>query len=283
MNHGGHRGPQGGLRHHFAPYSRTLIALLGTFDRETRRYNGRNGSDLPQPGRASRVTHRNVFRSGCKPILRRSGGSQPLRCAWVRPGQRCRCRVRSLPERRQRGEGRVCHRAEAATRRRMQAAYEAFAQAASLVPHNVEYLTARELTRQKFVFDDLIKATPLSSRGHQTEALASFRSALELDPKNDFAQQRIRDVAGEWAPAAPTAPRVVQYAGVLTVEPDPVRRAFTIAAIGTTFTQVARAFGLSITFDDRSCLVRFNSTLTMWTSTTPCRRPPPLLTRSGPL
>ncbi len=136
-------------------------------------------------------------------------------------------------------------------RRRMQAAYEAFAQAASLVPQNVEYVTARELVREQLVSDDLRQGNAALSQGHQTEAMASFRSALELDPKNDFAQQRMRDVAGEWAPAASTVPQVVQYAGVLRVEPDAERASFHYRGNGNDLvTQVARAFGLSVTFDD---------------------------------
>jgi general secretion pathway protein D len=133
----------------------------------------------------------------------------------------------------------------------MQEAFEAFDRAAQLVPQNVEYVTARELVRQQLVFDDLQQGDADLSQDRQTEALASFRGALQLDPKNDFAQQRIRDVAGEWAPAASAAPRILQDAGVPRVEPDPLRASFHYRGNGNDLlTQVCRTFGLTVTFDE---------------------------------
>ncbi len=133
----------------------------------------------------------------------------------------------------------------------MQDAFAAFEKAAHLVPQSVDYVTARELVRQQLVFDDVQHGNAALSQGNQTEALASFRSALELDPKNDFAQQRIRDVAKEWAPPASTAPRVIKDGGVLRVEPDAVRGSFHYRGNGTDLlTQVARAFGITAVFDE---------------------------------
>ena len=37
-------------------------------------------------------------------------------------------------------------------------------------------------------------------QGRQIEALAEFRTALHLDPQNEFARQRLTDAMGEWAP-----------------------------------------------------------------------------------
>ena len=135
--------------------------------------------------------------------------------------------------------------------KRLQESYEAFNKAAHLVPQNVEYVTARELARQQLISDDLQQGNAALSQGRQTEALAAFRGALQLDPQNDFAQQRIRDVAQEWAPTASTAPRVLKDVGVLRVEPDPVRASFHYRGNGNDLlTQVARAFGISVTFDE---------------------------------
>ena len=135
--------------------------------------------------------------------------------------------------------------------RHMQEALEAFDKAAQLDPHNVNYVTARELARQQLVFDDLQRGNEAISQGRQTEASADFRSALQLDPKNDFAQQRLRDVVGEWTPQASSAPRVLEDAGELRVQPDALKGSFHYRGNGTDLlTQVARAFGIAAVFDE---------------------------------
>jgi general secretion pathway protein D len=133
----------------------------------------------------------------------------------------------------------------------MQEAFEAFDRAAHLVPQNVSYVTAREMAREQLVFDEVQQGNVALSQGRQTEALADFRGALELDPKNDFAQQQLRQVSGEWAPAAPSAARIVQATGELKVEPDPLKGSFHYRGNGTDLiNQISHAFGVSVTFDE---------------------------------
>src|ERR1035441_1079216 len=76
-----------------------------------------------------------------------------------------------------------------------QAFYE-FEEASRLVPQNVEYLTAREMTRQHLAGMHLQRGNSDLLDGRQVEALAEFRTALNLDPQNEFAQQRISDALG---------------------------------------------------------------------------------------
>jgi hypothetical protein len=63
-----------------------------------------------------------------------------------------------------------------------------FETAARLAPRNVDYVTAREMTRQQIVFDHLERGNAEMLKGRQIEALAAFRSALRLDPQNEVAQ-----------------------------------------------------------------------------------------------
>jgi len=135
--------------------------------------------------------------------------------------------------------------------RHLNEAFTAFEKAANLAPRNVDYATAREMIRQQLVFDHLQQGNAALEQGRQTEALANFRNALELDPKNEFAQQRLRDVAQEWAPAASSTPKVLENAGELRVIPDNVRASFHYRGNSTDLlAQVARAFGLSATLDE---------------------------------
>src|ERR1039458_9534160 len=99
-----------------------------------------------------------------------------------------------------------------------QAFYE-FEEASRLVPQNVEYLTAREITRQHLAGLHLERGNSDLLAGRQVEALAEFRTALNLDPKNEFAEQRISDALGPAPVHTASPPQVVASADALTVKP----------------------------------------------------------------
>ena len=75
----------------------------------------------------------------------------------------------------------------------LNAAFEKFALAAELAPHNVEYLTARELTRQQLVMQALKHGNQAMLDHDEIVAMADFRRALEFDSTNEYALQRLRD------------------------------------------------------------------------------------------
>src|SRR6266851_4253980 len=89
-----------------------------------------------------------------------------------------------------------------------QAFYE-FEEASRLVPQNVEYLTAREITRQHLAGLHLDRGNSNLLNGRQVEALAELRTALNLDPQNEFAQQRILDALGPVPVQTAGPPQVV--------------------------------------------------------------------------
>ncbi len=130
-------------------------------------------------------------------------------------------------------------------------AFDQFETAARLAPKDVEYLTARELTRQQLVFDHLGRGNAELGKGRQIEALAEFRTALTLDPQNEFARQRLNDAMGEWAPKTAAAPQVVADVPEIRVAPSTARADFHFRGDGRgLLTQVASAFGVTATFDD---------------------------------
>jgi general secretion pathway protein D len=134
--------------------------------------------------------------------------------------------------------------------KRTEDAMNQFAAAARLSPKNVEYATALEMVRQQAVFDHLQRGNTQLLNGRQIEALAEFRSALNLDPENEFAQQRLRDALGEWAPTVEPAPVVVD-SGELHVAPKLERRDFHYRGDGRALlTEVAAAYGIDAQFDD---------------------------------
>jgi len=145
--------------------------------------------------------------------------------------------------------------------KRMDEAFDQFETAARLAPKDVDYVTVRELSRQQMVFGHLERGNAELLQGRQIEALAEFRNALHLDPQNEFAQQRLRDALGEWAPKTSAAPQVVAAADEVAVEPNPARADFHFRGDSRgLLTQVASAFGVTATFDESvvSRQVRFD-------------------------
>jgi len=134
---------------------------------------------------------------------------------------------------------------------RFDEAFKEFDSAARLAPQNVEYVTALAMVRQQLVFDHLRRGNENLSQGKLVEAQAEFRSASNLDPQNEFAQQRLRDSLVEWAPKTTGTPRVVAESEELRVVPAQGSHEFHFRGDShALLTQVAGAFGVSVEFDD---------------------------------
>jgi general secretion pathway protein D len=130
-------------------------------------------------------------------------------------------------------------------------AFDQFDTAARLAPKDIEYVTMRELTRQQLVFDHLQRGNAEVLKNRQIEALAEFRTALHLDPQNEFAQQRLQDAMGEWAPRTAGALQVVAGAEEIRLVPNRAQADFHYRGDGLgLLTQVASAFGVTATFDE---------------------------------
>jgi tetratricopeptide (TPR) repeat protein len=131
-----------------------------------------------------------------------------------------------------------------------QALYE-FQEAARLIPQNVEYLTATEMTRQHLAGMHLQQGNSDLLGGRPIEALAEFRTALNLDPQNEFAQQRVRDALGPVPPQASQPPQLVDSSDNLTAKPADARRDFHYRGDSRGLvTAVAASYGLTVIFDD---------------------------------
>jgi len=129
-------------------------------------------------------------------------------------------------------------------------AFYKYQEAARLVPQNVEYLTAREFTRQHLAGLHLERGSHDLLGGQQVEALAEFRAALDLDPQNEFAQQRIRDALGP-VPVHADAPQVVASSNSITAQPIDALHDFHYRGDSKgLITAVATSYGLTVTFDD---------------------------------
>ena len=130
-------------------------------------------------------------------------------------------------------------------------AYREFDTAARLAPRNVEYLTALAVTRQELVSKHLKNGNEDLEKGLQVEAQAEFRSALNLDPDNVFAQQRLQDSLNEWAPKTNPSVRVVQASPELHVLPNAARHAFHFRGDShQLLVEIANTFGIAAELDE---------------------------------
>lgn len=145
---------------------------------------------------------------------------------------------------------------------RLEEAFKQFSEATRLVPQEMQYLTARELVKAQLVFDHVQRGNALLAENSQPQAAAEFRAALDLDPGNQFARERLEESA---RPPIPLMPRVLPErlvdAGEIHLEPKNDRATFHFSGdVRGLFTELAMAYGVTPQFDDsvQARQVRFN-------------------------
>ena len=143
---------------------------------------------------------------------------------------------------------------------RLEEAFAEFEQAARLAPQDMQLVTAREMARQQLVYDYLQRGNTSMLNGRPGEALGEFRSAINLDPQNEFAQQRLRDALGP-SGAIVSSPRVLANTKGIELAPQQRRADFHYRGDARgLISEIGATFGIAITFDDSmlSRRVRFD-------------------------
>jgi general secretion pathway protein D len=145
---------------------------------------------------------------------------------------------------------------------RIDEAFTQFNEATRLVPQDLQFLTARELVKAQLVFNHVQRGNVLLAQNSRPQAAAEFRAALDLDPENQFARERLQESS---LPAIPSLPRALPErlvnAGEIHLEPKNDRATFHFSGdVRGLFTELAVAYGVSAQFDDsvRARQVRFN-------------------------
>jgi hypothetical protein len=135
--------------------------------------------------------------------------------------------------------------------RNLDDAFSEFEAASRLIPQNVEYLTVREIVRQQLVASHLERGNDSLQNGRPLEALAEFRNALQLDPQNEFAQQRLRDAVGPLPVRTAGAPQLIASIDALTAKPKEEHHDFHYRGDSRgLITAIASSYGLTVIFDD---------------------------------
>ncbi len=148
--------------------------------------------------------------------------------------------------------------------------------AVQLEPGKVQYVSARELLGQQVAYQHIQSGNRLLSAGNPVAAASDFRRALEVDPGNQFASQRLLDATLSPALGAPagrktpdqtsvhpeyTEPEWDAQEAILRPKAGPETLHLT-GKTGSAYTQIGAAFNIKVRLDssapDRSLHLALN-------------------------
>lgn len=142
-------------------------------------------------------------------------------------------------------------------------AFTQFDTAARLVPQDTQFVTAREMVKAQLVFDHVERGNRLLSQNDSVRAGAEFRAAINLDPENQFAQQRLADaLRGSGSLLNIAAPTLLEDSGEIRLQPRSEKATFHYAGDPRgLFAMLTSAFSVTAEFDDSvpTKQVRFNA------------------------
>ena len=141
---------------------------------------------------------------------------------------------------------------------RFEEALAQFDAATRLVPQNPQYLTAREVLRSKLVFDHIQRGNTLMLEEARARAAVEFRAALDLDPENQFAQERLQDATQQLSHSLPpVAPGRWAESEEVHLEPTNDLATFHFSGdVKTLFTELAAAYKINVQFDNSESSVQ---------------------------
>jgi general secretion pathway protein D len=142
-------------------------------------------------------------------------------------------------------------------RQRLEEAFTQFDQASRLVPQNITFLSAREMTKARLVFQhtergDALLANALLGKDQREQAVAEYRAALKLDPENAYTEERLADAMRDpAAPALSGMSALVADSTEIHLQPKAERATFHYRGdVRGLFAELASAFGVTAEFDD---------------------------------
>jgi general secretion pathway protein D len=136
--------------------------------------------------------------------------------------------------------------------KRWEEAFALFDEASRLVPQDTQFVTAREMMKAQLVFDHVERGNALLAEKDPVKAAAEFKAAINLDPENHFAQQRLEDALRDSVPTSTDGgPTLLEDSGEIHLQPEDERATFHYR--GDTrglFTTLTAAYGVATAFDE---------------------------------
>jgi general secretion pathway protein D len=132
----------------------------------------------------------------------------------------------------------------------LEEAFAQFDEASRLSPQDMQFLTARELTKGRLVFKHIERGNDLLVNNQRIPAAAEFRAALDLDPENQFAADRLQE-ATRPPDSRPIQPTALENAEEIRLAPPSKHADFKFKGdVRGLFTEIASSYGLTVEFDD---------------------------------
>ena len=143
---------------------------------------------------------------------------------------------------------------------KLEDAFDKFEEAAQLNPRDVDYVTAREITREELAMDAIRRGNQALSEHKEIVAMAEFRRALQFDPQNQFAVQRLRESV--WRnPSQDDKLRIADSSDEILLQPSASHHDFHFRGDARSLmTAIGKAYGITVEFDDsvKSIHTRFD-------------------------
>jgi general secretion pathway protein D len=136
---------------------------------------------------------------------------------------------------------------------KLEQALSRFETASHLAPRNVDYATAREMTRQAAVMANIDRGNRAMEKNQTIEAQADYREALRIDPDNQFALQQLKNALPVISPVSAS----IRYedgdtfASPLQLAPEKATKVFNYRGDSRgLMTTVMKAYGIDATIDE---------------------------------
>jgi general secretion pathway protein D len=129
-------------------------------------------------------------------------------------------------------------------------AFTKFSSASQLDPTKLDYITAREFTREQLAYEALQRGNKAMLDHDEIVAMAEFRRALDYDPTNNYALQRLRDAIPE-NQVTDHPVSVVEQSLPINLRPAEQHHDFHFRGDSRALlTEVTRTYGIKAQFDD---------------------------------
>jgi general secretion pathway protein D len=130
-------------------------------------------------------------------------------------------------------------------------AFEQFDRAVRLDPRNAKFFETRELAKAGLVYEHVERGNLLLYGDQRARAAEEFQAALDLDPGDQFARQRLEDSAHAPRQELLRAAATVGDSEEIHLQPTKERASFQFRGdVRAMFTQLASSYGMTVEFDD---------------------------------
>ncbi len=135
---------------------------------------------------------------------------------------------------------------------RQEEALAKFDQASRLVPENIAFLSAWELTKSQLAFQHTERGDALLASGQKEKASLEFKAALKLDPDDTYTQQRLADALPDPDPSGLSGLSLkLAQSSEIHIQPKNELATFRYEGdVRGMFTELGTAYGISFEFDD---------------------------------